>query len=51
MNVLHPYDRDIPEQKDETEEDQAGEYQESDEDSLLWFNVQSFLQKDVTGDS
>jgi len=51
MNALHPYDRDIPEQKDETEEDQTGENQESDEDSLLGFNVQSFLQKDVTGDS
>ena len=43
MNVLHPDDRDIPEQKDQTEEDQAREYQESDEDSLLRFNVQSNL--------
>ena len=44
MNILHAHDRDIPEQKDETEEDQAGKYQESDEDSLLGFNVQSFLR-------
>ena len=51
MNVLHPYDRGIPEQKDKTEEDQARKYQESDEDSLLGFNVQRSLQKDVIRDS
>ena len=43
MNILQPYDRDVPEQKDKTEEDQAGENQKSDEDSLLRFNVQSNL--------
>jgi hypothetical protein len=51
MDVLQSHHRDIPEQKDEKEEDQTGENQKSDEDSLLGFNLQSFLQKDVTRDS
>lgn len=40
MDVLQPHHRDIPEQKDEKEEYQTGKNQESDEDSLLGFNVQ-----------
>ena len=43
MDVLQSHHRDIPEQKDEKEEDQTGENQESDEDSLLGFNVQKPL--------
>jgi len=41
MDVLQSHHRDIPEQKDEREEDQTGENQESDEDSLLGFNLQN----------
>ena len=44
MDVLQPHHRDIPEQKDEKEEDQTGENQEPDEDSLLGFNLQKPLQ-------
>ena len=43
MDVLQSHHRDIPEQKDEKEEDQTGENQESDEDSLLGFNLQKPL--------
>ncbi len=43
MNVLQPYDRDIPEQEDKTEEDQTSENQKPDENSLLGFNVQCNL--------
>lgn len=50
MDILQSHHRDIPEQKDEKEEDQTGEDQKSDEDSLPGFNLQSFLQKDVTRD-
>ena len=40
MDVLQPHHRDIPEQKDEDEEDQAGKNQQSNEESLLWLKVQ-----------
>ena len=41
MDVLQSHHRDIPEQKDEREEDQTGENQKPDEDSLLGFNLQN----------
>jgi len=40
MNVLQPHHWDIPEQKDEKEEDQTGQDQKSNKDSLLGFNIQ-----------
>jgi len=51
MDVLQPHHRDIPEQKDEKEEDQARKNEKADENSLPGFNVQSFLQKDLRRDS
>jgi hypothetical protein len=46
MDILQSYQRDIPEQKDEKEKDQTGKDQESDENSLLGFNLQKPLQFD-----
>jgi len=43
MDVLQAHHRDIPEQKDKKEEDQTGENQEPDKDSLLGFNLQKPL--------
>jgi len=43
VDVLQPHYRDIPEQKDEKEEDQTGKDQKSDENSLLGFNFQKPL--------
>jgi hypothetical protein len=42
MNVLQPYYRNIPEQKDEKEEDQTGKNQKPDKNSLLGFNLHVF---------
>lgn len=43
MNVLHPYHRNVPEKKDEEKKNQTAKNQQSDEDSLLWFNIQCNL--------
>ena len=45
MNVLHPYHRNVPEKKDEEKENQTAKNQQSDEDSLLWFNIQCNPQR------
>ena len=45
MDILQPYHRDIPEQEDEDEEDQAGKNQQSDEESLLRLKVQCHLNQ------
>ena len=47
MNIFQSYQRDIPEQKDEKEKDQTGKDQESDENSLLGFNLQNDLPKNA----
>ena len=47
MDILQSYQRDIPEQKDEKEKDQTGKDHESDENSLLGFNLQSDLPKNA----
>jgi hypothetical protein len=43
MNVLQPHHRDIPEQKDEKEENQTGKNQKPDKDPLLGFDLQKPL--------
>lgn len=43
MDILQSHHRDIPEQKNEKEEDQTGKNQKSDEDSLLGFSLQCSL--------
>ena len=43
MDVFQPHHGNIPEQKDEEKENQTGENQKSDEDSLLRRNVQKNL--------
>ena len=40
VNVFQPNDRDIPEQKDKTEENQTSKNQEPDENSLPGFDIQ-----------
>ena len=47
MDILQSHQRDIPEQKDEKEKDQTGKDQESDENSLLGFNLQNDLPKNA----
>jgi len=43
MDILQPHHRNIPEQEDEDEKDQASKNQQSDEESLLRFKVQMSL--------
>ena len=43
MDILQPHHRDIPEQKDEREEDQTGKNQKTDKNSLLGFSLQKPL--------
>ena len=40
MDILQPHHRDIPEQEDEDEDDQAGKNQQPDKESLLRLKVQ-----------
>jgi hypothetical protein len=47
MDIRQPYQRYIPEQKDEKEKDQTGEDQQSDEDPLFWSDVQNILPKNA----
>jgi len=45
MNVLQPHHWDVPQEKDQKEEDQAGHDQKADEDSLLRFGFQEILRQ------
>ncbi len=45
MDILQPHHRDIPEQKDEDEEDEARKDQQSDENSFLRLNFQFNLNQ------
>ena len=47
MNVLQPHHRDVPEEKDQKEEDQAGHDQKTDKDSLFRFGFQEILRKKI----
>jgi len=40
VNVSQPNDWNVPEQKDEKQENDAGKDQQSDKDSLFWPNLQ-----------
>jgi len=45
MDILQSYQRNIPEQEDQKEKDQTGKDEQSDENSLLGFNLQKPLPK------
>ena len=43
MNVLHPHDRNVPQEKDQEGQDKTGEHQQTDEDAFLRSLSQMFL--------
>jgi len=47
MDILQSYQRNIPEQEDQKEKDQTGKDEQSDENSLLGFNLQKPLLKNA----
>jgi hypothetical protein len=48
MDVPQPHHRDIPEHKDQKEEDQTGDDQKTNKNALLGSDFQSFLQMRIS---
>jgi hypothetical protein len=48
MDILQPHHRDVPQEKDQKKENQAGDDQKANEDPLLWSDFQDFLQMRIS---